>query len=321
MPSRPGGSAPSGTLAVARDHLLTAHVLAYEAIHRARPDALVTTNNACLSLYDHDRMLTDLLLARSAGIERNEVDAWLAERRRRHEQLVPSSGPGEWLLRRASAALTAGPGSGRASPRDSFRRALDAVYLSPHERTLDVGRDRLLRPARRPSLPGARPSHGRGAEPAAGPGALGRRARPGRPDPLARAPALAGARPARSGWSRTVCATGSATAAPTRALDGWDRPRYLRENLAAVMAALDEGVPVAGYWHWSLMDNYEWGSYEPRFGLLRDRPAPGRARDHLAGHRCAGRRRRRHLPADHRGVARWRPLRAGVSGGDRSVLA
>ncbi len=50
-------------------------------------------------------------------------------------------------------------------------------------------------------------------------------------------------------------------------LDGWDRPRYLRENLAAVVEARDAGVPVTGYWHWSLVDNYEWGSYEPRFGI------------------------------------------------------
>ena len=57
-------------------------------------------------------------------------------------------------------------------------------------------------------------------------------------------------------------------------VDGWNRPRYLRGNIAAVMEAVDQGVPVAGYWHWSLVDNYEWGSYEPRFGLYgidRDR--------------------------------------------------
>ncbi len=28
-----------------------------------------------------------------------------------------------------------------------------------------------------------------------------------------------------------------------------------------------EGVPVLGYLHWSLTDNYEWGSFRPRFGL------------------------------------------------------
>ena len=76
------------------------------------------------------------------------------------------------------------------------------------------------------------------------------------------------------------------------------------------MAAVDEGVPVAGYWHWSLVDNYEWGSYEPRFGLYgvdRHRGEHGMRwleTDSL-GDDC-----RRHLPPDHR--------RAPV--GDRSVL-
>jgi len=33
------------------------------------------------------------------------------------------------------------------------------------------------------------------------------------------------------------------------------------------MRAVDDGAPVFGYNYWSITDNYEWGSYEPRFGL------------------------------------------------------
>ncbi len=29
-----------------------------------------------------------------------------------------------------------------------------------------------------------------------------------------------------------------------------------------------DGSPVTAYVHWSLVDNYEWGSYEPRFGIF-----------------------------------------------------
>jgi hypothetical protein len=50
--------------------------------------------------------------------------------------------------------------------------------------------------------------------------------------------------------------------------DGWDRPRYLREHLGAVVDAIAAEVPMAGYLHWSLMDNYEWGTYEPCLGLF-----------------------------------------------------
>lgn len=28
-----------------------------------------------------------------------------------------------------------------------------------------------------------------------------------------------------------------------------------------------EGLPVKGYFYWSLTDSYEWGSYQPCFGL------------------------------------------------------
>jgi beta-glucosidase len=47
------------------------------------------------------------------------------------------------------------------------------------------------------------------------------------------------------------------------------RVRYLRDHLAQVRRAMDAGVPVKGYFHWSLMDNFEWAlGYAPRFGLV-----------------------------------------------------
>ena len=43
---------------------------------------------------------------------------------------------------------------------------------------------------------------------------------------------------------------------------------YLTEYLAAMHEAMEAGVDVKGYLHWSLLDNYEWSSYIPRFGLV-----------------------------------------------------
>ena len=46
------------------------------------------------------------------------------------------------------------------------------------------------------------------------------------------------------------------------------RVHYLAAALAVVDRMRREGVPLLGYIHWSLLDNFEWGSgYKPRFGL------------------------------------------------------
>ena len=47
------------------------------------------------------------------------------------------------------------------------------------------------------------------------------------------------------------------------------RIEYLRGHLAAVRSAIEEGVPVEGYFAWSLLDNFEWAfGYDRRFGLF-----------------------------------------------------
>ena len=47
------------------------------------------------------------------------------------------------------------------------------------------------------------------------------------------------------------------------------RPRYLVAHLAALHRAIQAGAPVKGYFHWTLMDNFEWSEgYTLRFGLI-----------------------------------------------------
>ena len=49
-----------------------------------------------------------------------------------------------------------------------------------------------------------------------------------------------------------------------------DRIMYLRNYLTQLQRATSEGVPVLGYFLWSLMDNFEWSDgYEQRFGIYR----------------------------------------------------
>jgi len=47
------------------------------------------------------------------------------------------------------------------------------------------------------------------------------------------------------------------------------RIAFYRDHLAEVRRALGDGIPVHGYFCWSLMDNFEWAEgYDPRFGLV-----------------------------------------------------
>jgi beta-glucosidase len=50
--------------------------------------------------------------------------------------------------------------------------------------------------------------------------------------------------------------------------DSW-RERYLGEVLGQVHAAIEDGVDVRGYFHWTNMDNFEWArGYTCHFGLI-----------------------------------------------------
>lgn len=46
------------------------------------------------------------------------------------------------------------------------------------------------------------------------------------------------------------------------------RAEFIDSHLQVVERAIEKGILVEGYYHWSLMDNFEWiEGYEPRFGL------------------------------------------------------
>jgi len=51
--------------------------------------------------------------------------------------------------------------------------------------------------------------------------------------------------------------------------DDAERIEYYSRSLAALRAAMDDGVDVRGFFAWSLLDNFEWAEgYRPKFGLV-----------------------------------------------------
>lgn len=318
------------------DNLLAAHVLARRVIRSVQPDALVCTNTSASTLYDYDRLLVDLLVARSHGVERRELDAWVGQRRALHNGVAAP--PGEWgaivgggagaagsavverILRSLSSmvspygppALDDGrrPGGLRSRMRRSSpRRVVDEVYAGDDPTALDaVGFDWYDPVAGHAvRLPGHKTAGGRSRDPAM---ALW--------DTPADPPRFTGwcieQHELTPGLPIWVVENGMATRVRRgRAYprdDGWDRARYVRRHVGAVVDAVDRGAPVTMYLHWSLVDNYEWGSYEPRFGLY-------------GMDRSRGPRGVRWLDTDATGVdaaGEYRRAIAACRAGDRSAL-
>ncbi|MEK7067671.1 MAG: family 1 glycosylhydrolase, partial [Patescibacteria group bacterium] len=61
-----------------------------------------------------------------------------------------------------------------------------------------------------------------------------------------------------------ILENGLADAADARRAD------FIRDHLRYVRQAISEGIDVRGYFHWSLLDNFEWADgFEPKFGLYQ----------------------------------------------------
>jgi beta-glucosidase len=299
-------------------HMLAAHVRGYEVIHEAHPDAKVTTNNSTTSIYERDRMFVDMLLARDAGISRTDLGAWLSERREEWYSSLEPPSKLERILRKATGSssqiarskIELGPfsfglGHEPDDPEGPLRPAIDAVYTSSQPRTLDAIAIDYYDPvaANHVRLPGHKTAGGRSME-------AGREIWDDIVYPLGLTSYLsANSQPhSLELWvvENGMCNRVRRGRSYDRS-DRWDRPRYLRENVAAVVDAIDAGLPVTMYSHWSLVDNYEWGSYEPRFGL----------------HGVDRERGVRVLETDSMGndaAGTYRQLIAGMRAGDRSVL-
>lgn len=241
----PGRRLNMGKAVRTLDHMLAAHVLAYEAVKERQPQAVVSTNTYPMSVYEGDRLLVDVLLSRSKGIGRYDLRPWLLERRRAyHERSLPAPSKLEWFLRkRINSAVPL---------EQALPRAVAAVYDSPCERTLDVIQLDYYDPIVH--------NHVKVPPPKLWDDEVW-------PEGLTRYVEL-NHEPGLEVWivENGLCNRVKGSLSYPRR-DKWTRPRYLKANLRAMVAALDAGLPVGGYYHWTLADNYEWGSYEPRFGL------------------------------------------------------
>jgi len=292
----PRGTAGGGAVARSAcqlDGFYSAHVRAHAALHRVHrghgwPAPLVTVNNYAFDCYGLDRLFVDLMSARSEDVEPEPkaLAGWTRHRRHefetrmarvRREGSRPSAlRSGAWLLRPLVDKFLLTP---RRLP-----RLLRALRESPAERPLDALAVDVYEPllqnhlARPWSAPGHAPWTWHVWPPALYDTVAAYR------DAAPRLPLLV----AENGMS--VQRAADAPQALARA-DGWRRDAHLRAHLFHLLRALRDGLRVEGLLVWSISDNYEWGSFTPRFGILSvDYTNPERPRGALdaAGVDAAG---------------------------------
>ncbi|MDI6831520.1 MAG: family 1 glycosylhydrolase [Actinomycetota bacterium] len=276
------GEHPHGRkgVAVARragENLSLAHLRAYDALHALYEEMgwespRVGFNNYCMCFYALDRAGFDLLLAPSRGISRRELRDYIHDRREAWERRFSRLAEERWgrgSLQYAYYRFIDRLYDRLAAPLDR-ERAIEAAYSLPRERAVDyLGLD-IYDPfaaAGAPKFP--TPRRLREKEPL-----LHTPLWENRYHPREFGEVIRGHAEGADGMPILVLENGmchrqarGAAAVPRR--DGLTRDVFLKGLLAEIAACLGEGIEVGAYSYWSLTDNYEWGSYEPRFGLYK----------------------------------------------------
>jgi len=274
-PQTPLGLAAAGRTARALDALYAAHVQAYNVIHawyedQSLPSPMVGFNNFALDHYAADRLFVDLMLARSRGASLDaDLPAYIADRSRAWTEavaplssLVRPQQVSRWLMLEAARRL-----ADRVFTPTRLPRLLAALQASHRPRPIDYVAFDYYDATLANQLKLASGAY----DPwdwAAIPSGL---------HTLLRANAS-------DGLPLLIAENGMATRHHAPRPDGVTREAFLRAHLFHVLRAVKDGVPLAGYLHWSLTDNYEWGKYAPRFGLYAvDYDDPQRQRRDDAG--------------------------------------
>lgn len=265
--------------------LLIAHIRAYHALHalyaaRGWPAPVVTLNNYCSDLYWGDKFLLDLLSLAERGVPREQAGAFICGKLQAFEKAFREA---RLPLRRDipfyfGSLVKQGVNwlCARRFDPEHFAPLLDAIYASPRARLLDCLALDYYDPFvehifRRPVL--------------------------GDHELKTKSIHAAMMNAVTSKWwdwrvlpsglhffckyysedfgGRPVLIAENGMALRRRENndhlhrpDKLNRSEFLRLHVAEVARLLADGVPLIGYLHWSLFDNYEWGSYTPRFGLF-----------------------------------------------------
>jgi beta-glucosidase/6-phospho-beta-glucosidase/beta-galactosidase len=275
-----------GPMIDAYNQLLRGHVLAYNALHdlyaeRGWPEPRVTFNNYCSDLYWSDKLLLDLVCARERGVAREAIGYHICERARDFERAFIAAR----LPLHKDLAFYLGSALKRFSNWIGFRRfdalhfapLIETIFASPRTRLLDyIGLDYYdpfaAHAFRLPVLwdhEFANRSFRAWMLATITSKWWDWRVLPRGLHFFCQHYAADFARPiliAENGLALRHRVEGGGRTSRSRR-DRMTRSQFLRLHVHEVEKIVRDGVPLIGYLHWSLVDNYEWGTYTPRFGL------------------------------------------------------
>lgn len=280
-----GGKAGMAVGIMAYNRLLAAHVRAYNAIHDIYEESgwttpRVTMNTFCSDVYWSEMMLLDLLVSRERGVVAKDLQAYLRKGSNDlHHAMLKANLPFQtdpfvWLGR--CIHLLVNWLAPKHAISDAFQYFLDTLAASKRPRVLDyLGLDyydpftgHLFRPPSFADLEFKSKSvHGKMMD------SLSRKwwdwhVLPEGMHFFCDFYAREYQRPiliAENGMALRRKYDNSVHS-PRR--DKLTRSEFLRAHVQQVRRLREDGVPLVGYLHWSITDNYEWGTFTPRFGLF-----------------------------------------------------
>lgn len=259
----------------ASENMMIAHVRAYNAVHDlyeemgwARPE--VSFNNYNMCIYSLDKAYFDLMRAPSRGIDKGGLGDYFKAKQAAWDSRFLELACARWgrnsfptLYYRFINKVYS-----RLSNPTHIERAIDAAYDSQRKELVDfLGLDIYdpFSPAVAPRFP--TPRRLREREPL-----LHTPLWENRYDPDEFGGVIRGYSEDAGTLPIYVLESGMChrqpkddVAAPRK--DGLTRDVFLKRMLGEIVKCVSEGVPIKAYSFWSLTDNYEWGSFEPRFGL------------------------------------------------------
>ncbi len=272
------GAFPHGKRGISRaytalNNLIEAHCLAYDALHRIYRDnswgaPSVTYNTISVSVYGADKIITDLLNARRNGVERSGLPEYLEQGKAAWDAEVaksPAVVKASALGRGAERLIR--EGFRRMSTAERFSGAADAVYRSEFPDKLDLLALDFYDPFLRNMVkaPGFRDIREKRFN-------FNAEHWEWTLNPVAMYHFLKAETVNGEGLPLLIAENGMAHKAyrgrVEQRRDGATLGVFLRSFIFEALRARKDGVPLAGYLYWSMVDNYEWGSYDPRFGIF-----------------------------------------------------